>query len=104
MRFFFTIVAIFAAVAFAGELTRDATAQEQLPEQSAFLTACHTATQLGQIGGVNVSRCRKVSLLEEGNFALVTVRVWVDGQGIFLVRVALQKSVWMQSALDVQSG
>ncbi len=76
-------------------------AQEQIPEQSAFLTACNSATQLGQIGGVNVSRCRKVSVVEGGNFALVTIKVWVDGQGVFLVRAAYQKSVWSQTALDV---
>lgn len=78
-----------------------ANSQAQLPEQSALMTACHTATQLGQVGGVNVSRCRKVAVVEEGNFALVTVKVWVDGQGKFLVSVALQKSVWTQSAINV---
>ena len=87
-----------------GVSTTGATGQQQLPEQSALMTACYTATQLGQIGGVNISRCRKVAVIEEGNFALVTVKVWADGQGVFLVRVALQKSVWSQSALDVQPG
>lgn len=81
-----------------------ATGQEQLPEQSAFLTTCNTAKQLGQIAGLNVSRCRKIAVEEDGNLALVTVKVWVDGQGIFIVRSALQKSVWTQSALDVTNG
>lgn len=80
------------------------TAQEVLPEQSALMTVCKTATQLGQLGGVNISRCRKVAVAEDGNTALVTVKVWVDGQGVFLVREALQKSAWSQSAIDVQPG
>jgi len=102
MRFLiFPLAALIATIAI---WAAPATGQEQLPEQSAFLTVCNTATQLGQIQGVSVSHCRKVAVVEEGNLALVTVSVKVAGQGKFLIHVALQKSVWTQSALDVQPG
>jgi len=97
----YVMVVALAAVAWFAPV---GTSQEVLPEQSVLLTACKSATQLGQIGGVNVSRCRKVVVVEEGNIALVTVKVWVDGQGTFIIRFAYQKSVWSQSAVDVQPG
>lgn len=103
MKIALATLAVCAAAAL-GLFAGRAQSQEVLPVQDPFLHACHSATQLGQLGGVNISRCRKVAVVEEGNFALVTVKVWVDGQGIFLVRTALQKSVWSQSALDVQPG
>lgn len=99
------VIWIVLAVAFV--MTVDvpsATGQEQLPEQSAFVTACTTATQMGQITGVNVSRCRKVAAVEEGNLAYVTVKVWVVGEGTFLIRLAYQKSVWNQTAIYVTPG
>lgn len=100
MRAFVVIVCIVVAVILAHGATT-APAQEALPEQSSLLTACNIATQIGQISGLNVSRCRRVAIVEEGNLALVTVKVWVDGQGVFLVKTGLQKSVWSQAAIDV---
>jgi len=103
----FSIPAVWVVVLLLWVLTLGASkagSQEQFPEQSAFLTTCNAAKQIGQVGGVKVTRCRKVEVLEDGNFALVTVKVWVEGVGVFLVRAAYQKTVWMQSALEVAQG
>jgi len=82
-------------------LPERATSQAAVPEESLLITACTTARQLAILGGVNVEKCRLVSSMDEGQTALITVKVKVTGQGWFSVAAAYQRSVWNQSALQV---
>ncbi len=75
--------------------------QQAVPTESLLTTACTTARQLAILGGVNVEKCRLVSAMDEGQTALITVKVKVTGQGWFSVAAAYQRSVWNQSALQV---
>jgi len=79
-----------------------ANGQEALPEQSSVLTVCQTARSIAQMSGVNLEKCRVVSVVEEGNTALVTVKVKITGQGWFLVSEGLMKSAWTQTALNIR--
>jgi hypothetical protein len=95
-----------AAVAFAfsvGALmdATEAEAQQVLPNESLLDTACTTARQIGIIGGANIEKCRLVSVMDEGQTALITVKVKVSGQGWFAVALAYQRSVWTQSAIQI---
>jgi hypothetical protein len=90
-------LAMFIAVTHPGP----AVSQGVVPEESLLMTACTTARQLAILGGVNVEKCRLVSQMDEGQTALITVKVKVTGQGWFSVAAAYQRSVWNQSALQV---
>lgn len=97
------IVALTALVLLIGSVVRTtpATAQAVVAEESSLLTACQSARALANLSHLNVSRCRKVAVVEEGTSALVTVKVWVDGQGVFIVSVGLMRTVWSQQAILV---
>lgn len=76
--------------------------QAVVPQESAFATTCETARAVGQLAGVNVSNCRLVSVAEEGQVALVTVKVRVAGTGWFTVTESLYKTAWSMTALNIK--
>lgn len=78
-----------------------ADSQGVLPKTSLVDTACTTAYQLAIIAGVNAEKCRLVSQMDEGQTALITVKVKITGQGWYAVALAYQQSVWTQSAINV---
>ena len=82
-------------------LPSHATSQAAVPKESLLDTACTTAYQLAIIGGVSAEKCRLVSQMDEGQTALITVKVKITGQGWFAVALAYQRSVWNQSAISV---
>jgi hypothetical protein len=50
---------------------------------------------------VNAEKCRLVSQMDEGQTALITVKVKITGQGWFAVALAYQRTVWAQSAISI---
>jgi len=82
-------------------LPSNATSQAAVDKTSLLDTACTTAYQLAIVGGVNAEKCRVVSQMDEGQTALITVKVKITGQGWFAVALAYQRSVWSQSAISV---
>lgn len=90
------IVALAAAL-----LVGRAESQQALPKEGLLDTACTTALQLAIIGGVNAEKCRLVAMHDEGQTALITVKVKITGQGWFAVALAYQRTVWAQSAISV---
>lgn len=76
-------------------------AQQVVPKESLLDTACTTAYQLAIIGGFNAEKCRLVSAMDEGQTALITVKVKISGQGWYAVALAYQRSVWAQSAIAI---
>lgn len=75
--------------------------QEALPEQSPLTTACAAMTNLAGAEHLSVTRCRRVAEIVEGNTALVTVKVWVAGQGTFTGSFVFYRSVWTQTAVRI---
>jgi len=107
VKFAATLVALafmlFAMTAFWGMFS-SAHAQEvpELPpEQSPFITACNTSQMLTIQAGVEMEYCRRASEVQQGNLALVTVKVKIVGQGLYFVTVGLQRTVWAQQFLTV---
>jgi hypothetical protein len=76
-------------------------AQEELPDQYALSTACASAANLAAIANLSMTKCRRVAEEYQGNTALVTVKVWIAGQGQFIVSVVLYKSIWGQQNISV---
>ena len=102
MRFLIVAsVALFFAAFIAVTHPGPAVSQQVVPKESLLDTACTTALQLAILGGVNAERCRLVSQMDEGQTALITVKVKITGQGWFAVALAYQRSVWSQSAISV---
>jgi len=50
---------------------------------------------------VEMEYCRRASEVQQGNLALVTVKVKIVGQGLYFVTVGLQRTVWAQQFLTV---
>lgn len=94
------VIAVIAALVALAAATR-ADSQDLLPEESAFATACATAEQIGQIGAIDVSHCRRVAEVVEGNRAIVIVKVKAAGVW-YAVTVAFIKSAWGQTAIDIR--
>lgn len=92
-----TLALLLGVAVFAG----GANSQEQLPEQSPFLTACAVAQSLGEDQSLPVTNCRLVGEAVNGNRAQVVVSVRVAGQGRFMVKVGLFRSVWGMHTVTV---
>lgn len=104
MRGLAIILVIWAAVAVVwvatvGEELADA--QQAEPKTSLLDTACTTAYQVAVLGHVNAEKCRLVVQHDEGQTALITVKVKITGQGWYTVSLAYQKTVWSQSAISI---
>lgn len=65
-----------------------------LGEPSALVAACQHLTPIGEMGGIVVRSCRRISAdVVDGNRAWVHVRL-ATNQGTFEFQVALYKSLW----------
>ena len=98
------IPAIWAAVALLWIFTvgaEVADGQQVVPKESLVSTACTTVYQIAALGGVNPEKCRVVSQVDDGQDALITVKVKITGQGWFAVALAYQRTVWAQSAISI---
>lgn len=95
------IIAAAVVIALAVAFAPVGTSQQAVDKTSLLDTACTTARQVGILGGANIEKCRLVSQMDEGQTALITVKVKVSGQGWFAVALAYQRTVWSQSAMSI---
>lgn len=98
MRWYFAVavaaltIGVFAAQA--GE------AQPVAPVDDLLTLSCKHAEHVAAASQLGMTRCRKVGIVQEGQFADVTIRVWIEGQGQFIVRQSFILSGWAQSSFS----